>query len=74
MNKKSAIGFPALILLIWMLFFAGWGFDDLASFFAHPARVGLVIVGVVAVGAGVIVCRDVPLSEEAKTLLADSAT
>lgn len=59
MNKKSAIGFPALILLIWTLFFAGWGFDDLASFFAHPARVGLVMVGVVAVGAGVIVCRDV---------------
>lgn len=59
MNKKSAIAFPALILLIWTLFFAGWGFDDLASFFAHPARVGLVIVGVVAVAAGVIVCRDV---------------
>lgn len=31
--------------LVWTLVFAGWGLDDLAGFFAHPARAGLVVAG-----------------------------
>lgn len=44
MHKKL----PFLVLtpvLIWGLMFVGWGLDDLRGFFAHPARLGLFVVG-----------------------------
>lgn len=36
-------------LLLWTIWFAAWGFDDLGGFFAHPARAGTIVVLAAAV-------------------------
>ncbi len=40
-SKNSAVSLLARLVLVLGLLFVGWGLDDLPSFFAHPARVGL---------------------------------
>jgi protein-S-isoprenylcysteine O-methyltransferase Ste14 len=39
--------------------FTGWGWDDLGGFFAHPARAGLIIVGLLNIVA--VVALRIPL-------------
>jgi len=36
-------------LLLWIAWFAAWGFDDVAGFFAHPARAGTVVMLVASI-------------------------
>lgn len=56
---KQPIFALTLQLLMWSLIFFGWGLEDLAGFFAHPARVGLVVVGLVGIAFVVVVRPDV---------------
>lgn len=44
MKRKAIVGLVLQTLLAYGVLFAGWGFDDLAGFFAHPARTGLIVV------------------------------
>lgn len=43
-SKKTAVGLLLQTALVVGLLFLGWGFDDLAGYFAHPARTGLLVV------------------------------
>ena len=42
-SPKSALGLLGQIAL-WGLMLFGWGVDDVGGFFAHPARLGLLVV------------------------------
>ena len=44
MTKKAIAGLVLQTLFAFGALFAGWGFDDLPGFFAHPARAGLIVV------------------------------
>jgi len=44
MSKKAITGWLVQTPLAVGLLFAGWGFDGLGGFFAHPARAGLLIL------------------------------
>ncbi|MGH9803645.1 MAG: methyltransferase family protein [Candidatus Acidiferrales bacterium] len=45
MNLKAIVGLVVQTLLAFGIALAGWGFDDLRGFLAHPARAGLLVVG-----------------------------
>ncbi len=45
-SNKRALRVLGLLLLNLALLFLGWGLDDSASFFRHPARAGLVVVAI----------------------------
>ena len=45
LKNKAAIGI-LLQVGIWVLVFVSWGLDDLGGFFSHPARAGVVLVGI----------------------------
>lgn len=44
MNSKKVAGQVLQFVLGLAILLAGWGFDDLSGFFAHPARAGFVAV------------------------------
>ena len=44
-NKKSAIRLVVPLVVGLSFLFAGWGVDDVGGFVAHPARAGLLVVG-----------------------------
>lgn len=56
MNLKAIVGLVVQTLLAFAIALAGWGFDDLPGFLAHPARAGLLFVGLATL-AGVLVGR-----------------
>lgn len=56
MSRKSSLVFLVQLVIIWALFFLGWGLDDLRGFFAHPARTGLFLVGLLFIGVALL-CR-----------------
>lgn len=45
-RRKKLLGITFLAL-VWLILLAGWGLDDLPGFFAHPARAGVILGGVV---------------------------
>lgn len=56
MSKKGAFKLLAQVGLGLGVMFVGWGLDDLGGLFAHPARMGLVVVALLGV-MGVLVGR-----------------
>ncbi len=50
-NKKNAVSALGQLVMTLGLLFIGWGLRDLRSFFAHPARIGLVAVVVMSFAA-----------------------
>ena len=44
MTGKAIAGLLLQTAIAFTVLFAGWGFDDLSSFFVHPARAGFVAV------------------------------
>lgn len=56
MSRKSPLGLLVQSALGLTIMLAGWGFDDLGGFFAHPARAGLLVVSLLSL-AFVIVKR-----------------
>ena len=54
MDAKSWLGLLAQAALAYAVVFTGWGWDDLGGFFAHPARAGLVAVGILNIVAVVL--------------------
>ena len=45
MDAKSWLRLLFQAVLAYAVVFTGWGWDDLGGFFAHPARAGLVVIG-----------------------------
>ncbi len=48
MSKRGAFKLVVPGLMWWSLVFIGWGLDDLTGYFSNPARVGVIVVGVIA--------------------------
>ena len=58
------IGFVARLWLVAAVLLGAWGFDDISGFFAHRARLGLVLVFVALSAAGTFVCPQVGTFEK----------
>jgi protein-S-isoprenylcysteine O-methyltransferase Ste14 len=48
MTQKAAIRILLQFFLAFLVMFLAWGFDDLGGFLQHPARLGLLAVGVLS--------------------------
>ena len=58
------IGFVARLWLVAAVLVGAWGFDDMSGFFAHRARLGLVLLFVALSAAGTFVCPQVGTFEK----------
>ena len=45
LDAKSLLRLCLQAALVYGVVFSGWGWEDLGGFFAHPARAGLVVIG-----------------------------
>ena len=60
MDMKSLLRLGLQAALVYAVSFSGWGWDDLGGFFAHPARAGLVVVGLLTIV--LVVALRIPLN------------
>jgi len=59
-DAKSLLRLCLQAVLVYVVVFSGWGWDDLGGFFAHPARAGLVVIGLLTIVA--VITLRIPLN------------